>query len=117
MTIDVSAKDLPKELAEIRQHLRKFRASQAQVEFKNEALSRLVKNTKITLKENNAALEQSAEQEIAEWTKLADRFAAELGRYEMMCYFCGAVFSLKTVHERCKQNNIPVLSETCNILP
>eukprot|EP01017_Pseudomicrothorax_dubius_P044409 TRINITY_DN7500_c0_g1_i14.p1 TRINITY_DN7500_c0_g1~~TRINITY_DN7500_c0_g1_i14.p1 ORF type:complete len:453 (+),score=81.14 TRINITY_DN7500_c0_g1_i14:44-1402(+) len=111
VTIDVVPHDLPRELTEIRHHLQRYRASQALLDFKDEVIYRLSKNAKLSTREAIEELEKTSSAEMAEWAKLTDKFAAQLKKYQLICFYCGSVLDDGTVNAKCKVNNVQAVPD------
>lgn len=49
-------------------------------------------------------LERQAADEIAEWSRLVDKFSHELKKYQQVCYFCGCAMEKENVNKKCVVN-------------
>ncbi len=49
-------------------------------------------------------LEKAASEEIQEWAKLTDKFASELKKYQLVCFYCGVALEGGSVNEECGGN-------------
>ena len=64
-SIDVVPYDLPRELAEMRSNLEKFKSAQKLVDFKDQVIWKLAKTSKSEVH----AHDEEADKEISEWEK------------------------------------------------
>ncbi|EGR29141.1 hypothetical protein IMG5_162440 [Ichthyophthirius multifiliis] len=102
--IDVYPYDLPRQLTDLRLQLQKADAQNSLIEFKNQIIWKLLedrKKTEIDIKQN---MENAANNEIAEWAKLTDKFAQELQKYSLVCYYCGVPMEYNSVNKKCAIN-------------
>ena len=49
-------------------------------------------------------IHQRTQREIAEWSKLSDKYASELKKYNMVCTFCGCYLDNVKINEHCRCN-------------
>ena len=49
-------------------------------------------------------IHQRTQREIAEWSKLSDKYASELKKYNMVCTFCGCYLDNVKINEHCNCN-------------
>ncbi len=49
-------------------------------------------------------LEKATNAEITEWSKLVDKFAGELQKYTMICYYCGTFMKQESINTECPKN-------------
>jgi palmitoyltransferase len=104
-TIDVVPYDLPRELGEQREKIDKTKVVQDILAMKDKVIFELIKKYKTEEEKVAAEMNKAAQEEIDEWSKLTDRFASELKRYHMICYYCGCVLDDRNVNNVCEQNN------------
>ena len=105
MNIDVYPYDLPRELSEKRLQLEKAKALRSLLDFKDELIFRLMcqkKEIEVSVKEE---LDAAATEEINEWAKLTDKFANELKKYQLVCYYCSSVMEEGSVNNLCSIND------------
>lgn len=57
-------------------------------------------------------IQQRTQREIAEWSKLSDKYASELKKYNMVCTFCGCYLDNVKINEHCKCNKDKELHST-----
>jgi hypothetical protein len=57
-------------------------------------------------------IHQRTQREIAEWSKLSDKYASELKKYNMVCTFCGCYLDNVKINEHCKCNKDKELHST-----
>lgn len=50
-------------------------------------------------------LDAAATEEINEWAKLTDKFANELKKYQLVCYYCSGVMEEGSVNGLCSMND------------
>ncbi len=97
--------DLPRELYDLRRELEALFEYESLLDFKNEIIAQLGRealNKKKKVEEQ--MVETEAEQEIAAWTKLADKLSSQLGELSMVCHFCAEPLNENTANARCLVN-------------
>ena len=103
-SIDVYPYDLPRELTEKRMELEKIKSIEKVLEFKDEVIYQLLNTRETKLQQLKENMEKAASEEITEWSKLTDKFASELKKYQLVCHFCGVALDQGSVNEQCRLN-------------
>ena len=84
--------------------LEKVKSIEKVLEFKDEVILQLLQQREQKQAQLKETLEKAASDEIQEWAKLTDKFATELKKYQLVCFYCGVALEGGTVNEECSHN-------------
>lgn len=111
--IDVYPYDLPRELAELRKSLERHKVLEEILKFKDEVIWKLYEEKRQAERKAVEELDKAAQEEMNEWAKLTDKFADELKKFQMVCFFCAQMMDDKNVNKKCKANVNKALPVGC----
>ena len=95
----------PNELNESKKQIDEYPKIQKLLKIKNDMIWNLIKIPYEDNSEELKEIKEKAEKEIAEWSKLSDKYANELKKYNLVCPFCGIYLDGIKVNEDCPLNN------------
>lgn len=102
--IDQTPYDLPRELKELREKLERKNVGQQLLKLKDEIIWKLFNDRKNREVEAVEKFNNSVANEIESWAKLADKYAEEYKRYQLICYFCSEPMGPANINKKCKIN-------------
>jgi len=109
--ITVNPYDLPRELTELRTKLQKKTSMNYILKWKDEVIWQLYNSKKDQEREEVERYNFEASKEIEAWSKLTDKYTAQLKEYQMVCYYCAEAMTPETVNRHCQINkkakNVP----------
>lgn len=104
-TIEVVPYDLPRDLARQREKIEKMKVAQEIIDMKDHLIFELLNRLNEEEEKAAADMNKAAQEEINEWSKLTDRFASELRKYQTICYYCGCVMDTNNINRLCTAND------------
>jgi hypothetical protein len=104
-TIDVISDDFPRELDEKRGRLEKYEKLKKLLKAKDDIIWNLILDKKAREDLEVFKLKEKTHNEISEWAKLSDKYAAELKKYHLVCHFCGCFLEQQNVNGICEKNS------------
>ncbi|MCQ2819700.1 MAG: hypothetical protein MJ252_20740 [archaeon] len=108
--IDVSLTDFPDRLEENHKKMEKIEHYEKVNKLKNEIIWKMENdmNKKEQLQQQSERekneIKEKSKYEIEELVKISDKYAAELQKYNLVCYFCGCFLDESTVNSPCEKN-------------
>ena len=100
--IDIDLNDFPLEDNEKRKIINYYNKLEELNKIKDEIIWKILSEHKYYHDEKEI-LNKSIN-EIKEWEKLSNKYAFELNKYNLICYFCGCILNEKTVNLDCEKN-------------
>ena len=100
---NIITNDFTNELEEKDKKIKNCENLEQLCQLKDEIIWKLMTDKKgnINIKEIN----EKAKLEIEKWAKLSEKYASELGKYNLICKFCGCALDENTVNMSCKKND------------
>ena len=95
---------MPRELAERRVLMDHYEQQRKLLKMKDDIIWNLVQERQKQQDHYEAAFDKSTRDEMHEWAKLVDLYAAELKKYQVVCSFCGGHLDEKIVNTVCPFN-------------
>ena len=100
--IEINLNDFPKEENEKRKKLYCYNKLIELNNIKDEIIWKILTEHKYY--QNEKEILNKSINEIKEWEKLSNKYALELEKYNLICYFCGCILDEKTVNSDCEKN-------------
>ena len=95
----------PNELNESKKQIDEYPKIKKLLKIKEDMIWNLITIPYEDNSEELKKIKEKAEKEIAEWSKLSDKYANELKKYNLVCPFCGIYLDGIKVNEDCPLNN------------
>lgn len=104
--IEIPADDFSRDLEERARKLNKYEKMKNLIKAKDDIIWALLNEKKLKEEFEINKIKEKTHKEISEWVKLSDKYALELKKYHLVCYFCGCYLEESTVNALCKKNTI-----------
>ena len=99
--IEINFNDFPKEENEKRKKLYIYNQLIELNNIKDEIIWKILTEHKYY--HNEKEILNKSINEIKEWEKLSNKYALELEKYNLICYFCGCILDEKTINSDCEK--------------
>lgn len=113
--IDVYPYDLPRELIQIRKELDETSQLDHLLSMKEEVIFNLFSELKSVFIESVADLDAAANQEIASWAALTDKYANDLEELQRICFYCAEPFNEDSINQDCAVNVDKSVADKCRV--
>jgi hypothetical protein len=111
--LDVYPYDLPRELIQIRKELEENAQLDSLLGLKDEIILKLFTELQTVFLESVADLDAAANQEIASWAALTDKYTGELDEFQRICYYCAEPLNEDSVNSDCTVNIDKSIADKC----
>lgn len=114
--IDITPYDLPRELLQIRKEIEENNQLDMLIQMKDNVIMRLFHELKQVFKDSVADLDKAANQEIASWAALTDKYTSELEEYQRICYYCAEPLNEDSINDECTVNIDKSIADRCMLV-
>jgi protein associated with RNAse G/E len=87
--IDIYPNDLPRELAERQLLIEHYEEQRRLLKFKDDVIWKMQQELKKKYDFYQDEFDKETRNEMEEWARLVDKYAAELKKFDLVCAFCG----------------------------
>lgn len=113
--IDVVPYDLPREMLQIRKEIEENNQLDMLIEMKDEVIWGLLNELKLIFKDSVSDLDKAANQEIASWAALTDKYTSELEEFQRICYYCAEPLNEDSINTECTVNIDKSIADRCSV--
>jgi hypothetical protein len=114
--IDITPYDLPRELLQIRKEIEENNQLDMLIQMKDNVIMGLFHELKQVFKDSVADLDKAANQEIASWAALTDKYTSELEEYQRICYYCAEPLNEDSINDECTVNIDKSIADRCMLV-
>ena len=102
--IDVIPDDLPRELSDLRQLLARASSIKGLLKMRDTVIFQLHQDKKVSEKLAIDNFNTMASEEVNSWAKLTDKYAEDVKKFQLICFYCAEALTEENVNEPCLLN-------------